>query len=461
MGGKRKIDASQQRLHFSAATPIVDGTSHADVAIDHAHDDRAEVPPADEVDDIAEELPPFFDGLTDVLSGVMSDEDRNNITMSQPRILQPDTGSAALGISPSSMLATARPICIKCGFEVDVFRAQIVTKGGQRYKCNQCNNSHAALSKHFGKWPDEFAELTPEEQMDFWKTAKTCQGIQRLKSLAIDTLTHRRVDRITARLSGTFLPLTVYNQQGYDTDKIVQNCRPSDIEEHPVLGTTYRVAVRSLDRSAVDERERQHVLQNLSKKATDTIADAPSLTASSSVKQAVQDSGSDASSESDSSSSSSSDKKKKKKKSKKSKKSKKTKKDKKAKNAKSEVDTSKVKKGNKKAAVDPDELKAKQEHRKQVALAQRTVAKLAYPIQAGELELKDKLITKIASFATEALQQSVQQMKLLQSAALKTMQSDDVAFTSSPEHIQSKCKDAMSHMAVVQNMLAVARTHFK
>jgi hypothetical protein len=199
----------------------------------------------------------------------------------------------------------------------------------------------------------------------------------------------------------------------------------------------------------------------LSKKAKDTIADAPSLTASSSVQQAVQDSSSDASNESDSSSSSSSDKKKKKKKSKKSKKSKTTKKDKKAKNAKSEVATSKVKKGNKKAAVDPDELKAKQEHRKQVALAQRTVAKLAYPIQAGELELKDKLITKIASFATEALQQSVQQMKLLQSAALKTMQSDDVAFTSSPEHVQSKCKDALSHMAVVQNMLAVARTHFK
>ena len=461
MPGKRKIDASQQQLRFRAAAPIGDGPSHADVPIDLAPDDRAEVSPADEVEDVdTEEMPHFGDGLTDALSGVMSDEERNNITMSQPRILQRDTGDALLGISPGSMLATARPICIKCGFEVDVFRAQIVTKGGQRYKCNQCNNAHTALSKHFGKWPsDEFAELTPEEQMDFWKTAKTCQGIQRLKSLAIDTLTHRRVDRITARLSGTFLPLTVYYQQGYDTDKIVQNCRPSDIEEHPVLGTTYRVAVRSLDRSAVDERERQHVLQNLSKKAKDTIADAPSLTASSSVQQAVQDSSSDASSESDSSSSSSSDKKKKKKKSKKSKKSKTTKKDKKAKNAKSEVATSKVNKGNKKA--DPAELKAKQEHRKQVALAQRTVAKLAYPIQAGELELKDKLITKIASFATEALQQSVQQMKLLQSAALKTMQSDDVAFTSSPEHVQSKCKDALSHMAVVQNMLAVARTHFK
>ena len=44
---------------------------------------------------------------------------------------------------------------------------------------------------------------------------------------------------------GDFLPLSVWATKGFDSTRIEQLSRPEDIEDHAVLGRTYRVVIKS------------------------------------------------------------------------------------------------------------------------------------------------------------------------------------------------------------------------
>ena len=180
-------------------------------------------------------------------------------------------GQTVLALMPgcmNSMLSSARPTCIKCWNELDPLRAQLKSKCGGRFVCNSCNTKQTLLTRALGTWPTpEFKELGEAEQAEFWKRAATAKNQEQLKMTLIDTLVTRRVDRVTARVSGTYLPLSVYATQGFDTSLIVERC--TDVKEHAVLGKTYRLALCSLSRDAVEEKQREQVMSMLQKLKAD------------------------------------------------------------------------------------------------------------------------------------------------------------------------------------------------
>ena len=228
-------------------------------------------------------------------------------------------------------LQSIRPVCQKCQTECDPYKAQIKTKGSQKFVCNLCNSRQVQICKMFGKFPqEEFSELSQDQMVEFWRQARDADKTPRLKMLFVDTLVKKRVDTATASVEGKYLPLSVYAAQGFDTSQIEEKC--TDIQTHPIFGVTYRVPIRAVERSATIAHERTRLLERLdrhklalpSTARPDVLAVADGQVEEEEVPEELSQKESEESSSSSSSTSSSdSGKKKKKKKSKKAKSSKK------------------------------------------------------------------------------------------------------------------------------------------
>ena len=169
--------------------------------------------------------------------------------------------------SVDGLLQLARPLCRRCKLECDPFKCQIKGKNGGIYTCNQCHTKQVLLSKMFDSGiPAEFRALSEAEQTAFYRSAKDKTTAEQLKCCLADTLVRRKVERVSASVCGTYLPLSVYAQRGFDADRIARTC--TDVQEHAILGTTYRVSLTSLDKTAVEEQARTEVMTVLNKKTT-------------------------------------------------------------------------------------------------------------------------------------------------------------------------------------------------
>ena len=58
---------------------------------------------------------------------------------------------------------------------------------------------------------------------------------------------------------GTFYPLDVYKAKGFNVEHIEKNC--ADVEDHPVLGKTYRVALHTVSEGEVRESVRKQLME--------------------------------------------------------------------------------------------------------------------------------------------------------------------------------------------------------
>jgi DNA-directed RNA polymerase subunit RPC12/RpoP len=231
-----------------------------------------------------------------------------------------------LSHSIDSMCDKFRPVCSRCGYEVDPFRAQIKSKsaGNPSYVCNTCNSKATMLSRST-QWPvPEFQELSNEEKQDFWRKCATTSGAVALKGALVNAITHSQVNRVSAKLGGEYLPLSVYQQKGFDIKEIEAKC--TDTMTHPIFGTVYRVQILGMTRASEAEDVRKSVqekVEHRSAKLPKKLVDAAQEAADQDAEEEKAIDDADVSDSSDSSSgssseSSSSDKKKKKKKNKKS-----------------------------------------------------------------------------------------------------------------------------------------------
>ncbi len=65
------------------------------------------------------------------------------------------------------------------------------------------------LSKMCNGFPNaDFKALSESEQTAFWVQARGAANGHRLKEVLISTFIRKRTDQITARIRGTYLPLT-------------------------------------------------------------------------------------------------------------------------------------------------------------------------------------------------------------------------------------------------------------
>ena len=387
---------------------------------------------------------------------------------------QPAGGPPITTSSLGTLMAQAKPLCGKCGYEVDPFRAQIKTKGSQNFICNGCNSRCASLSRNLGTWPPEFKLLSPDDQQKFWRDLANGRNVEQLRMTLVDTLVRTRTDRIKAEIGGSYLPLSVYERHRFTTADVEQNCH--DFKEHAVLGKVYRVAIESLARSSVEETQRQLVMKLLDRSAglkdakgakVKPVADAAPETSA--------NSGSDSESSAASDDSSSSSHKKKHKKGDNGKKKKNKKGDKKTKNHKKndegkskngKNDKEKEKDKHKKNKVKDDGQKnAKAAAAKILKFSTQVTAKVAHPIYTLENALKEKLKSKVAGFAVEGVETSLQLMKKMRSEAQNRIddKKSDVLLPLpwTIEQVTEACKNALSNASVFQNMIEAASNHFQ
>jgi hypothetical protein len=97
------------------------------------------------------------------------------------------------------------------------------------------------LRHAFGSWPPpEFNRLSDEQVSSFWNSIKTTNG-KDLQKVADETLQRFRESGESYAFGGTFEPLAFWATQGYDVQRIKDLTPDCDKEEHPILGTTYRI----------------------------------------------------------------------------------------------------------------------------------------------------------------------------------------------------------------------------
>jgi hypothetical protein len=154
---------------------------------------------------------------------------------------------AASSVAMAPALAWAEPDattpatwnCTKCQLLKPIGSAV----GCPSFICKPCNTKRSTLSQMFGHWPVElFKALTVEQQTEFWRAES--KGKVQVQNTLVKNVTDARIEVIKNSTIGQYLPLSVYKTMGYDTDAIHANCK--DVEEHEVLGTTYKVDLKSV-----------------------------------------------------------------------------------------------------------------------------------------------------------------------------------------------------------------------
>ena len=374
-----------------------------------------------------------------------------------------------------------KPTCRKCGNEVDPFKAQLKSKSGGAFVCNACNSKGAMLSRRFPGWSNsDFALLTESQQQQFWKEAAGCNNFQQLERQFVNSIVSKRVDLVRSKLTGKYLPLSVYQAQGFNAEDIVAKC--TDTKEHPVLGLCYRVPICEIGREATEELHREQVLKSLGeskqrkRKASEAVA-------TEAVKEEGDDSNDDSnianSQSSDkstsSNTSSSSEKKTKKKKGKKQKHDKKNKKNKKDKKDKSKIKKDDKRNKNKESkhndASAKEKLKQEAEQQKQRAkdakarevICCKLLSKLDHPLYQVRTTLKNTLIQQVAAFAVDALKNDADKLIALETTLRKMQKKGDFSesLPCSHQDLGLLVKQALANRSIVETMLDAARAHFK
>ena len=134
---------------------------------------------------------------------------------------------------------TVTCVCMKCNMEKSI---DACIKKSKKWICKPCNTAATMLSQacEGGFNGKAFTNLTSDEQQEFWRNAAGASKRDLVASYQSKLRAIRTKEKAEGS-TGDFLPLSVWQNKGYDTDAIQKNSLPEDIREHPVLGTTYRV----------------------------------------------------------------------------------------------------------------------------------------------------------------------------------------------------------------------------
>ena len=203
-----------------------------------------------------------------------------------------EAGVGSQSASPSShaanpVLALDRPtmptpslFCGTCGNVAEPLRCRIMSKVKGIYRCNKCHSKVTALYRTFGAWPLPGWEDVPEDtQKAFF--AGDHGNANEMKKHVNDLLQKFETKEQFWENGGQFLPLSVWERQGFDPEKIREGSSKYDRQCHPVLGETFRVALMSCgDRGTSGERREQFLQKKIAAKFAKKVSQLQPLAAS-------------------------------------------------------------------------------------------------------------------------------------------------------------------------------------
>ena len=152
--------------------------------------------------------------------------------------------------------------CMLCGSE-----CAREDSSDMKSRCRKCNSVRVKLYKHYGKWPtDDFRTIDRDEQKVFYNRVKDKGSSREIVQCCEDSVTRKHSETNSSLDDGEFLPLSVYETQGFDTSVIKAK---AESQEHPVLGTCYRVNIRKTRHATTDSTVReQRVLSRKQESST-------------------------------------------------------------------------------------------------------------------------------------------------------------------------------------------------
>ena len=154
-------------------------------------------------------------------------------------------------------------ICVKCLLAVTADDFSGLPGKARKVTCKSCNSKRSILSKMFGGWPiPEFEEMGPGFQLDMWRSTEANSGATLMDDI-VRSLAQVKITHYSKGYEGRYMPLSYYDCQGFDIDDIENKCK--DTQEHPVLGTTYRVNITQVSSLNVEETVRKRIRERLSK----------------------------------------------------------------------------------------------------------------------------------------------------------------------------------------------------
>lgn len=156
--------------------------------------------------------------------------------------------TAASGVNPIAKAVAAvktepeeQVTCFKCGLDKPLSGC---TRKSKKYLCHQCNSAASTLSRAIigGFDGKMLSELDENAQQEFWRNAAGASK-SALATLYHGTVRALKSQSVTDENRGKFMPLAYWQRKGFDIDLIEKNSAPEDIENHPVIGMTYRVHI--------------------------------------------------------------------------------------------------------------------------------------------------------------------------------------------------------------------------
>jgi hypothetical protein len=154
------------------------------------------------------------------------------------------------------------PKCSYCGGPVDVFRGILTAKSdaGCKWKCPTCNTRLVQLHRSFGKWPiKQFTGLSESLKAKFMKEVGGVKGQKALTAAAINSLVTSQISLWKSSKHGDYLPLSVYEKNGWDTEAIRLNC-PMKLHEELKI-PTYKVNISGESEETIEKSLRKELYE--------------------------------------------------------------------------------------------------------------------------------------------------------------------------------------------------------
>jgi len=378
------------------------------------------------------------------------------------------------------------PTCSKCKRLVDPLRAVMTGKCSGVWKCHSCNVKSVQLHRMFGSWPPRsFQALPADWQTKFWKDVEGKSGGADLEKFVVDSITRERAEQEFSKHGGEYLPLSVYATRGFNVADIEEKCKDTDM--HDVLGKTYRVAIKGVWSTAIEQMVRKELMSGRrdqgqgppSKKARaicsgepakdddDADSDDREEPSTIEVEDTAKDSGkkkkkkkkkesssSDSTSSSDSSTSESDSPSPAPKKA-----SKKSKKSATKKHRKKELAKKKRQEKLAKATAKAEKAKAL-ETKAAMRLAARTLAKTGPLLAVMRTGFSDLHLKNVPKFAAEPAKKSLKLLEAVHDKAEACINSHGTSSCSwTVEQLDADCKLAAQNAALLTKMLETARKH--
>ena len=168
----------------------------------------------------------------------------------QPQPVQHDELDAAAEFRAPTVKG---PRCGKCNLHCS--KGKLMGKNRSAFICKNCNTTISTLRRIYGNWPPlNFQELNVDLKQQFYQRCKDTSGQTCLKMLADDYQKISKTESVGTEKGGSYLPLSVYEKQGYDVERIHKHCK--DKMEHPVLGTVYKLEITKDFESSLEAHER-------------------------------------------------------------------------------------------------------------------------------------------------------------------------------------------------------------